>query len=58
MRIAADGEADEIEEQLPDDLRAQWRELCRIMLRIQQRQYVIDLARMAADEEQREAVAS
>ena len=56
MRIREEWETDGIEEQIPEELLPRWRALKRIMLRIQQRQVMIDLARMEADSE-REALA-
>ena len=48
MRIREEWETDGIEEQIPDELLPRWRAIKRIMLRIQQRQLMIDLARDAA----------
>lgn len=48
MRIREEWESDGIEDKLPPELRAQWRELKRIMLRIQIRQLLLDRERAAA----------
>ena len=48
MRMRREDETDGIEEQIPDELLPRWRAIKRIMLRIQQRQLMIDLERDAA----------
>ena len=50
MRMRREDETDGIEEQIPDELLPRWRAIKRIMLRIQQRQLMIDLERIEAAE--------